>query len=164
MYGNYPAYNPVPMDPAMVEMQERLKRMQQQAYRSMPSQPAMPMYGIKGRPVTNIEEARAAQIDFDGSTSYFPCPAERKIFAKGLDLNGNPVFEVYQLVTGNVQQQPAYVESSAFMALQQRVEQLEAALKGANNNVQPITTNANAGQQSQPASANATDVRQQPSI
>ena len=91
MYGNYPAYNPVP-DPAMAAMQERLKNMQQQ-YRPMPPQPAMPMYGIKGRPVTNIEEARAAQIDFDGSMSYFPCPAERKIFAKGLDLNGNPVFE-----------------------------------------------------------------------
>lgn len=163
MYGNYPAYNPVPMDPAMVEMQERLKRMQQQAYRSMPSQPAMSMYGIKGRPVTNIEEARAAQIDFDGSTSYFPCPAERKIFAKGLDLNGNPVFEVYQLVTGNVQQQPAYVESSAFMALQQRVEQLEAALKGANNNVQPANINAN-NEQPQPTGTNAADVRQQPGI
>lgn len=163
MYGNYPAYNPVPMDPAMVEMQERLKRMQQQAYRSMPSQPAMPMYGIKGRPVTNIEEARAAQIDFDGSTSYFPCPAERKIFAKGLDLNGNPVFEVYQLVTGNVQQQPAYVESSAFMALQQRVEQLEAALKGANNNVQSYAVNAN-NEQSEAAGANAADVRQQPGV
>lgn len=161
MYGNYPAYNPVP-DPAMAAMQERLKNMQQQ-YRPMPPQPAMPMYGIKGRPVTNIEEARAAQIDFDGSMSYFPCPAERKIFAKGLDLNGNPVFEVYQLVTGNVQQQPAYVESSAFMALQQRVEQLEAALKGANNNVQPYAVNAN-NEQSQPASANTTDVRQQPGI
>ena len=163
MYGNYPAYNPVPMDPAMVEMQERLKRMQQQAYRSMPSQPAMPMYGIKGRPVTNIEEARAAQIDFDGSTSYFPCPAERKIFAKGLDLNGNPVFEVYQLVTGNVQQQPAYVESSAFMALQQRVEQLEAALKGANNNVQSYAVNAN-NEQPQSAGTNAADVRRQPGV
>lgn len=156
MYGNYQSYNPMP-DPAMMEMQERLKRMQQQqAYRTMPPQPAMPMYGIKGRPVTNIEEARAAQIDFDGSMSYFPCPAERKIFAKGLDLNGNPVFEVYQLVTGNVQQQPAYVESSAFMALQQRVEQLEAALKGANNNVYAVNAN---NEQSQSASANAADVR-----
>lgn len=162
MYGNYPAYNPVP-DPAMAAMQERLKNMQQQqAYRPMPPQPAIPMYGIKGRPVTNIEEARAAQIDFDGSTSYFPCPAERKIFAKGLDLNGNPVFEVYQLVNGNVQQ-PAYVESSAFMALQQRVEQLEAALKGANNNVQPYAVNAN-NEQPQSAGTNAADVRQQPGI
>lgn len=163
MYGNYPAYNPMP-DPAMAAMQERLKNMQQQqVYRPMPPQPAIPMYGIKGRPVTNIEEARAAQIDFDGSMSYFPCPAERKIFAKGLDLNGNPVFEVYQLVTGNIQQQPAYVESGAFMALQQRVEQLEAALKGANNNVQPYAVNAN-NEQSQSAGTNAADVRQQPGV
>ena len=76
MYGNYPAYNPVP-DPAMAAMQERLKNMQQQqAYRPMPPQPAMPMYGIKGRPVTNIEEARAAQIDFDGSTSAIRAEGE----------------------------------------------------------------------------------------
>lgn len=160
MYGNYPSYNPIPADPAMIEMQERLKRMQQ-AYRPMPSQPAYG--GIKGRMVTSVDEARAAQIDFDGSMSYFPCPAERKIFAKGLDLNGNPVFEVYQLVAGNVQQQPAYVESSAFAALQQRVEQLEAALKGANNNVQPYAVNAN-NEQSQPAGTNAADVRQQPGV
>ena len=135
MYGNYPSYNPVPADPAMFEMQERLKRMQQ-AYRPVPPQPAMQYCGIKGRMVTSIDEARAAQIDFDGSASYFPCPAERKIYVKSLDLNGNPVFEVYQLMSGNAQQQSTYVESSAFAALQQRVEQLEAALKGANNNVQ----------------------------
>ena len=135
MYPTYPNYNTLPPDPAMLAMQERLKQMQrqQQMYQPMPQ----PQYsgGVKGRMVTSIDEARAAQIDFDGSASYFPCPAERKIYVKSLDLNGNPVFEVYQLMSGNVQQ-PTYVESSAFAALQQRVEQLEAALKGANNSVQ----------------------------
>lgn len=163
MYGNYPAYNPVPMDPAMVEMQERLKRMQQQAYRPVPPQPAMQYCGIKGRMVTSVDEARAAQIDFDGSLNYFPAPAEGKIYVKSIGLDGLPVFEVYQRVDAVQKQQPVYVESSAFAALQQRVEQLEAALKGANNNVQPITTNAN-NEQSQPAGANAADVRQQPGI
>lgn len=136
MYPTYPNYNTLPPDPAMLAMQERLKQMQrqQQMYQPMPQ----PQYngGVKGRMVTSIDEARAAQIDFDGSASYFPCPAERKIYVKSLDLNGNPVFEVYQLMSGNAQQQSTYVESSAFAALQQRVEQLEAALKGANNNVQ----------------------------
>lgn len=161
MYGNYPAYNPVP-DPAMIEMQERLKRMQQ-AYRPVPPQPAMQYGGIKGRMVTSVDEARAAQIDFDGSLNYFPAPAEGKIYVKSIGLDGLPVFEVYQRVDAAQKQQPVYVESGAFAALQQRVEQLEAALKGANNNVQSYAVNAN-NEQSQPAGTNATDVRQQPGV
>ncbi|PWM78688.1 MAG: hypothetical protein DBY32_04195 [Phascolarctobacterium sp.] len=112
-----------------------------------PPQQAIQYGGIKGRVVTSIDEARAAQIDFDGSASYFPCPAERKIYVKSLDLNGNPVFEVYQLTNNGTQQQPVYVENSAFAALQQRVEQLEAALKGVSGNVQPGANITNDGQQ-----------------
>lgn len=142
MYGYYNNINMQP-DPGMIAMQERLKRMQQQAYAPQP----LGTYGIKGRMVTSIDEARAAQIDFDGSASYFPCPAEHKIYVKSLDLNGNPIFEVYQLANNGGMQQPVYVENGAFMALQQRVEQLEVALKGVVNNVQPNANVTNDGQQ-----------------
>lgn len=162
MYGNYPSYNPMP-DPTIAAMQERLAKMQQQqTYRPIPPQPVMPYGGIKGRMVTSVDEARAAQIDFDGSMNYFPAPAEGKIYVKSIGLDGLPVFEVYQRVDAAPKQQ-AYVESSAFIALQQRVEQLEAALKGANNNVQPYAVNAN-NEQPQPAGTNAADVRQQPGV
>lgn len=116
MYGNYPSYNPVPADPAMIEMQERLKRMQQ-AYRPVPPQPAMQYGGIKGRMVTSVDEARAAQIDFDGSLNYFPAPAEGKIYVKSIGLDGLPVFEVYQRVDAAQKQQPVYVESGALAAM-----------------------------------------------
>lgn len=147
MYPNYPNYRPLPPDPAMIAMNERLEQMRRQQQMYAPPQQAIQYGGIKGRVVTSIDEARAAQIDFDGSASYFPCPAERKIYVKSLDLNGNPVFEVYQLTNNGTQQQPVYVENSAFAALQQRVEQLEAALKGVSGNVQPGANITNDGQQ-----------------
>lgn len=128
MFNNtYPTY---PM-PEQLAMQERLRQMQQ--YR--------PAYsGIKGRMVASVDEARAAQIDFDGSLNFFPCPAEKKIYVKSIGLDGLPVFEVYSLA-GNGQ--PVYVENTVFKALENRVAQIEAVMKGANNNVQPDAINAN---------------------
>lgn len=80
--------------------QQRMASLDQQ--RMVPPQPlgmGQPMFapGLKGRMVMGVEEARAAQIDFDGSVSYFPCPAENKIYSKSTDLNGMPVFLTYVL-------------------------------------------------------------------
>ncbi len=38
--------------------------------------------GLKGRPVSSIEEARAQSIDFDGSVFYFPDIANKRIYTK----------------------------------------------------------------------------------
>ena len=38
--------------------------------------------GIKGRPVSSLEEARAMSIDFDGSIFYFPDLANQRIYTK----------------------------------------------------------------------------------
>jgi hypothetical protein len=38
--------------------------------------------GIKGRPVSSLEEARASMIDFDGSIFYFPDVANKRIYTK----------------------------------------------------------------------------------
>jgi hypothetical protein len=40
------------------------------------------MYGLKGRPVASIEEAKASPIDFDGSIFFFPDVANKKIYTK----------------------------------------------------------------------------------
>lgn len=63
------------------QMQQRLSYLtqQQQAYGQVP--PVTNNYFsngaiiLKGRPVTNIEEAKAAQIDLDGTSTFFPCIA-----------------------------------------------------------------------------------------
>ena len=116
---------------------------------------------IKGRLVTGMDEARAAQFDLDGTASYFPAPAENRIYVKNIDLNGLPVFQVYQLM----EQKPepkAYADTGVVEALQKRVEQLEELLKGVNANVQQLqsnATNANAQSEQQPDGFNAKHVR-----
>ena len=66
--------------------------MQSQPYvRSMQS----PM--IKGRPVSSLEEARAASIDFDGSVFFFPDLANRKIYTKQINLDGTATLNMYEL-------------------------------------------------------------------
>ena len=46
---------------------------------------------VKGRVVTGIEEARAAQVDLDGTPSYFPSLGEGKIYVKYIGMDGLPV-------------------------------------------------------------------------
>ena len=53
--------------------------------------------GIKGRPVASIEEARASIIDFDGSIFYFPDLANKRIYTKQINMDGTPLFKVYEL-------------------------------------------------------------------
>ena len=54
----------------------------------MPAQPATSQNsGYVCRPVTSKAEVEAAQIPFDGSTSYFVDTSSGKIYAKAFDFN-----------------------------------------------------------------------------
>lgn len=53
--------------------------------------------GLKGRPVSSIEEARAMQIDFDGSLFIFPDIANKKIYTKQIGMNGIAELNMYEL-------------------------------------------------------------------
>ena len=67
-------------------------------YNRTAQQPAtLPFYGIKGRPVASIEEARASIIDFDGSIFYFPDLANNRIYTKQINLDGTASLSVYEL-------------------------------------------------------------------
>lgn len=109
MYGQ-PTYYP---NPVMQTAQQRLQMMEAQ-YPQFASNPAMgyPQPGnytpnsqqtssaapiLKGRPVSNEEEANAAMIDFDGSLFVFPDKAHGKIYTKQLGLDGNIIFLKYSL-------------------------------------------------------------------
>lgn len=61
-----------------------------------PQQSMMSM-GLKGRPVSSIEEARATQIDFDGSLFIFPDIANKRIYTKQIGMNGIAVLNMYEL-------------------------------------------------------------------
>ena len=52
---------------------------------------------IKGRPVVSIDEARASQIDLDGSLYVFPDLGNKKIYTKQINLDGTASFNVFEL-------------------------------------------------------------------
>ena len=52
--------------------------------------------GLNGRPVSSLEEARAATIDFDGSIFYFPDLASNKIYTKQINLDGTALFKIFE--------------------------------------------------------------------
>ena len=52
---------------------------------------------LKGRPVTGIEEVRAAAVDFDGSVSFFPDLANGRIFTKQCNIDGTAALNMYEL-------------------------------------------------------------------
>ena len=71
---------------------------QQQQYGGM-SRPAYQAGGWNNRvrPVSSIDEVRAASIDFDGSVFYFPDLANKKIYTKQIQMDGSLAFNVYEL-------------------------------------------------------------------
>ena len=73
---------------------------------------------LKGRPVSSIDEVRAAQIDFDGSVFLFPDMANKKIYTKQINLDGTASLYCYALQE-NTQTQPApqYVTKEEFDAV-----------------------------------------------
>lgn len=89
---------------------------------------------LKGRPVSSIDEAKAAQIDFDGSISFFPDIAHNKVYTKQVMLDGTASLLTYALVQEKPQEQPAYVTRDEFNKTVQELKQLAA--KGVKN-VQP---------------------------
>lgn len=69
---------------------------QQQPYTA----PVMMSQGnyIKGRPVVSIDEARASQIDLDGSLYVFPDLGNKKIYTKQINMDGTAAFNVFELI------------------------------------------------------------------
>lgn len=65
---------------------------------------------IKGRPVVSIDEARASQIDLDGSLYVFPDLGNKKIYTKQINMDGTAAFNVFELTAPmEAAQAPVYV-------------------------------------------------------
>lgn len=70
---------------------------QQSRLNSYPYQNSMVSSGLKGRPVSSIDEARAMQIDFDGSLFIFPDIANKRIYTKQIGMDGTAILNMYEL-------------------------------------------------------------------
>ena len=85
--------------------------------------------GLKGRPVSSIEEARASSIDFDGSIFYFPDLANRRIYTKQINMDGTATLNMYEL-----KEMPSIEQSNASInnfVTREEFESVIAQLKNA---------------------------------
>lgn len=79
----------------------------QQSMRQPIAPPPVPMpnaIGLKGRPVSSLEEVRAISIDFDGSVSFFPDLANKRIYTKQIGMDGTAILNMYELCEVPIQQ------------------------------------------------------------
>lgn len=67
-------------------------------YQQQSVRPPIVPQGLKGRPVSSLEEVRATAVDFDGSIFYFPNLANDTIYTKQINLDGTSSVRVYELV------------------------------------------------------------------
>ena len=81
--------------------------------------------GLKGRPVSSIEEARASGIDFDGSVFYFPDLANKRIYTKQINLDGTASLSMYELK----ELPPTPIDGNAFITREEFNEAIETLRK-----------------------------------
>lgn len=100
--------------------------------------PVMPQNYLKGRPVVSIDEARASQIDLDGSLYVFPDLNNKRIYTKQINLDGTATFNVFELVSAPTEEPVSYVTKEELAVI---LEQFKMSLS---------PSNAPVAQQSQP--------------
>ena len=59
--------------------------------------PPQPYGGLRGHPVSSLEEVKASSIDFDGSIFYFPDIANKRIYTKTVGMDGVALLNMYEL-------------------------------------------------------------------
>jgi uncharacterized membrane protein YcaP (DUF421 family) len=89
---------------------------------------------LKGRPVTSLDEVRAASIEFDGSIFYFPDLANHCIYTKQINNDGTAsinLYELKQIPVNNIQSQNVnsslYVTREEFESVINKLQSLTYA-------------------------------------
>lgn len=147
MYQNYVGnmgYSPTQMRLNQMEQmypQYNNQMMYNNQYQGNQQLPQNNSNSLKGRPVTSVEEAKAAQIDFDGSVFFFPDIANGKIYTKQINLNG--IAEIKEYKTENVPVKEEQKESKDYLSmiedLQDQIDEIKKKMGGNKN----VKSNAN---------------------
>lgn len=132
MYNNMYPYgaNAIPQQLA----QNRMEQLQQQyngMFQSNMQMQQQQQNVIKGRPVSGLEEARAAMIDLDGSLYVFTDVANKKIYTKQIQLDGSAEVKIYKLIEQTEQTKVSnieYVKREEFEIFKNKIKQLEEEL------------------------------------
>lgn len=85
-------------------------------FQPQPMAPMMPppQAFIKCRPVVSLDEARAAQIDLDGSLNVFTDIGNKKIYTKQINPDGTASLFIYSLVEEGEKPTPDYITREEF--------------------------------------------------
>ena len=81
--------------------------------------------GLKGRPVSSLDEVRGSSIDFDGSVFFFPDLANKRIYTKQINMDGTATLKMYELATI-----PLTNEANASYVTRDEFEQAIAQIRG----------------------------------
>lgn len=84
--------------------------------------------GLKGYPVSSLEEVRAAVVDFDGSIFFFPDLINKRIYTKQINLDGTASLNMYAIAELPVEKTPAetgYITKEEF---DKAIQELKSAL------------------------------------
>lgn len=89
-----------------------------QAPYAMPSivQPPQTTY-IKCRPVASIDEARASQVDLDGSLNVFTDIGNKKIYTKQINIDGTASLNTYCLTQDKEEPKVEFITRQEFDAV-----------------------------------------------
>lgn len=80
---------------------------------------------LKGRPVSSLEEVKAAPIDFDGSIFFFPDLANKRIYTKQINMDGTSSLFMYELKEIPITDSKSFITREE---LEQAMSQLKASL------------------------------------
>lgn len=129
MYQNLPNYYQYGGYVNPYQQQPRVPNGEQQIPMVIPQMPVPPSGAyLKGRPVVSLQEARAAQIDLDGSMSIFTDIGNKKIYTKQLNKDGTASLNTYILQEGGQQSPPQYITKEEFAETIAKIEQAITAL------------------------------------
>ena len=108
---------------------------QQQVYYQQP----MRVAGLKGYPVSSLEEARAAVVDFDGSIFIFPDIVNKRIYTKQINMDGTATLNMYELTALPVPAaEVAYVTKDDFNSAIGELKNLFMSVAGQQKNAEPV--------------------------
>lgn len=72
---------------------------------------------IKCRPVASIDEARASQVDLDGSLNVFTDIGNKKIYTKQINIDGTASLNTYCLTQDNEEPKVDFITRQEFDAV-----------------------------------------------
>lgn len=108
------------------------------------SMPLVQQNFIKGRPVVSIDEARASQIDLDGSLYVFPDLGNKKIYTKQINMDGTATFNIFELApqaVSSAEEQPDYVTKDQLDKILAEFKESLTPVKASKPSAAPVNFN-----------------------